>query len=257
LTETLTGAELGVGFNTLCQRVTSELPCEYFNIFGVPPFDYDSDNVQAIANAGAVHSTIQTFADVTGAPLKVYLGGIGENETTGELTSASVIRMTWALNQENTTDPLRPDLEAEAMDFEATVQDTYLWEWRDTPSRLGNIDMLTTRSIDDEIGRLIQVDSTLFVMSIMAIVFILCMSLVKTGPNCCVNSRVVVGTSAFVIIMFSIVFSFGMMGHFGLPINSICTLICFVVAGVGVDDMIVVENFFQKAVDAGIPRGER
>jgi hypothetical protein len=256
LTESLTGAELGADYNTLCQRVSAELPCDFFNILGI--FNYDSSTIQTAADAGAVHSTIQSFSTSTGAPLKVYLGGMQEDETTGDLTGASVIRMTWPHNEQNTTDPLRlADLNLEAKDFEATIQDKYLWEWRDTSSRLGNIDMLTTRSIDDEIGRLIQVDSVLFVMSIMAIVFILCMSLVKSGPNCCVNSRVVVGTSAFVIIMFSIVFAFGMMGHLGLSLNSVCTLICFVVAGVGVDDMIVVENFFQKAVDAGIPRGER
>jgi len=123
--------------------------------------------------------------------------------------------------------------------------------------------MITTRSIDDEIGRLIQVDSVLFVMSIFSIVLILTLTLIKTSkqgwqePNYCVNSRVVVGSSAFVIIMFSIMFSFGMMGHMGIPLNSICTLICFVVAGVGVDDMIVIEEFFSKAVNSGVPIGER
>jgi len=244
----------GVGFNTICQRVSVELPCEFFNILGV--FNYDAAAIQATADAGKIHSSIKSFGD-SGAPLKMYLGGIENDENTGNLTSASVIRMVWGINSENTTDPLRSDIKDLTMDFEATIQDTFLWDWRDTSSRLGKIDLITTRSIDDEIGRLIQVDSALFVMSIFAIVAILSFSLIKCNSSCMTNSRMVVASAAFVIIMFSIVFSFGMMAHFGLPINSICTLICFVVAGVGVDDMIVVENFFQKAIDNGIPRGKR
>ena len=39
--------------------------------------------------------------------------------------------------------------------------------------------------------------------------------------------------------------------------RSICIMICFVVAGVGVDDMIVIENFYQKALDSNMPRGSR
>ena len=75
-------------------------------------FGYDASTIQASADAGTVRSSIKAFGD-SGAPLKVYLGGIETDETTGDITSASVIRMVWGLNPFNTTDTLRPDLEGE------------------------------------------------------------------------------------------------------------------------------------------------
>ena len=61
-------------------------------------------------------------------------------------------------------------------------------------------------------------DSVLFVASIIAIVMILCGTFYKS-PNATVRSRCVAGLSAFVIIIFSIMFAFGMMGMMGIPMN--------------------------------------
>ena len=160
------------------------------------------------------------------------------------------------MSQFNTSHPDRLDIMADVNDLEDTLQDKFYWDFNADSSRLANIRMITNKSVDDEIGRLIKVDSVLFVASIIAIVFILCCTFIKS-PNGAVRSRFVAGLSAFVIIMFSIMFAFGMMGMIGVPMNSICIMICFVVAGVGVDDMIVIENFYNKSIEDGLPRGLR
>jgi len=47
------------------------------------------------------------------------------------------------------------------------------------------------------------------------------------------------------------------MGLAGITANAICVMIMFIVAGVGVDDCIVVENFFANSIEQGRPVGER
>ena len=105
-------------------------------------------------------------------------------------------------------------------------------------------------------------DIVLFLASILFIVVILTVTFIRgkdkaTNNNGFVRSRTLVGISSVFVIIFAVMFAFGAMGHLGIPMNSICFMVCFIVAGVGVDDMIVVENFYSKAIDKKIPEGER
>jgi predicted RND superfamily exporter protein len=66
-----------------------------------------------------------------------------------------------------------------------------------------------------------------------------------------------VGFASFFVVIFAVMFAFGVMGLTGITGNAICIMIMFIVAGVGVDDCIVVENFYSKAIDQGKPVGSR
>ncbi|GMH78000.1 hypothetical protein TrST_g10604 [Triparma strigata] len=244
----------GLGYNDICDRVSPELPCDVSNILMI--FGYDTSTMRTMADAGVIYSTLNDLETVQNLPMSIYLGGIERDADTDLIVGAKILRLVYAMSASNTTHPERPEILKEVNELEDTFQDKFYWDFNADSSRLANIRMITTKSVDDEIGRLIKVDSVLFVASIFAIVFILCCTFIKS-PNGAVRSRFVAGLSAFVIIMFSIMFAFGMMGSIGVPMNSICIMICFVVAGVGVDDMIVIENFYSKALEDGLPKGKR
>ena len=82
-------------------------------------------------------------------------------------------------------------------------------------------------------------------------------SLFLSFQKLCKDSRICVGLASFFVVIFSIMFSFGIMALLGLTANSICVMLMFVVAGVGVDDCIVVENFYAMAIEQGRPIGSR
>ncbi|GMH91711.1 hypothetical protein TL16_g12132 [Triparma laevis f. inornata] len=250
---TSTFSPTGLGYDHICDRVSPDLPCDFSNILMV--FGYDLTTLVNMDDAGTILPTINNLDD-SGMPLSIYLGGIERDADTNDITGAKILRLVYPMSQFNTSHPDRLDIMADVNDLEDTLQDKFYWDFNADSSRLANIRMITNKSVDDEIGRLIKVDSVLFVASIIAIVFILCCTFIKS-PNGAVRSRFVAGLSAFVIIMFSIMFAFGMMGMIGVPMNSICIMICFVVAGVGVDDMIVIENFYNKSIEDGLPRGLR
>jgi len=97
----------------------------------------------------------------------------------------------------------------------------------------------------------------LFIISIFIIVLILAISFSIPPKTLCKDSRIAVGFASFFVVIFAVMFSFGLMGWFNVTGNAVCIMIMFIVAGVGVDDCIVVENFYSKAIEQGKPRGKR
>ena len=251
----------GLRYHEICHRVSPELSCDFTNMLMV--FNYDIATFKAIDASGGRMTSINNLETVNQIPMQIFLGGI-ERDTTSSavpppIVSAKVLRMVYPMSSSNTTDPFREEIIDLVNNYEDAIQDKFYWKWNKDSSKIGTTKMITQKSVDDEIGRLIEVDSKLFGGSIFMIVLVLCLTFVKpsiSSPDL-VKSRFVAGLSAIVIIIFSILFAFGFMGSAGIPMNSICLMICFVVAGVGVDDMIVIENFYQKALDANLPKGER
>ena len=141
----------------------------------------------------------------------------------------------------NTTDSERPEAIEAVLELEEALLQEFYWDYNaEGSNRLLATNMIAERSVDDEIQRLIGVDIALFLASILFIVVILTVAFVRghdkaTNNNCCIRSRTLVGISSIFVIIFSVMFAFGMMGHLGIPMNSICFMVCFIVAGVGVD----------------------
>ncbi len=134
------------------------------------------------------------------------------------------------------------------------LQDRFLDQWKEE-EHLCDIFMLTQRSVNDEIGRLLEVDSMLFAIAILMIVSVLSVFFHRSSL---VESKALLGFGgAMIIILQAVMFAFGVQGHLGIDVNSICFLIPFIVAGVGVDDMIVIEGFYQTSIDDGNAVGER
>jgi len=111
------------------------------------------------------------------------------------------------------------------------------------------VSRLLRRSVDDEATRLILQDAPLFVMAIVAIVLWLSLTF---GTMNRVESRFLVSWVVLLEMVCCLTFAFGVLGYFcefgdrPYVISSLNAMIPFVLAGVSVDDMIVIEDFFNK-----------
>ena len=100
------------------------------------------------------------------------------------------------------------------------------------------------RSIEDEILRVSEADTKWYALAIVIIITVLGFEMGKLNKveNRCLLCLAVAGE-----ILLCLSFSFGMKGWLGLPAVTLDGLLPIVVAGISVDDMIVIEDFFVKA----------
>mmetsp|Transcript_36367 Transcript_36367/g.42182 ORF Transcript_36367/g.42182 Transcript_36367/m.42182 type:complete len:853 (+) Transcript_36367:46-2604(+) len=229
--------EDGKGFQSYCNRPTPSSDCFFDNILSV--FDYDEDVIRASASNGTLISKIESKK-----PLKIFLFG-AEYDDNFSLLTAKAIPLTYST---------APEYLETSVEFIGSAIDDIYWKAQDDITRKTDVFVTTSRSIDDEVTRLIGNDSFLFALSILAIVLVLAGSLFTRSL---VTSRSTLGMSALLIIILSIAFSFGMMGWCGIEANTLCFISPFVVTGVSVDDIIIVLEFFQREVDKGTPAVER
>jgi hypothetical protein len=109
---------------------------------------------------------------------------------------------------------------------------------------------IVRRSVDDEVTRLVMKDAPLFVGAILAIVGWLALTF---GSMNKVESRFLITWVVLLEMGFCMVFGFGWLGYNRLwsttntyVLSSLNAMIPFVIAGVSVDDMIVIEDFYNK-----------
>jgi len=227
----------GHGFQDYCNRPTPSTDCFFDNILSV--FDYDKNVIRASALNGTLISTIESKK-----PLKIYAFG-SEYDNNSSLVRAGALSFSYVTGVEY--------YEA-SVEFIGSVLNDIYWEAKKDGTRQTEIFISSSRSLDDEVNRLIGNDSFLFAISIIAIILVLAGSLFTRSF---VTSRSTLGMSAFFIIILSVAFSFGLMGWCGIKANSLCFISPFVVTGVSVDDIIIILEFFQREVDKGTPAVER
>jgi hypothetical protein len=152
ITENIRGEEEGIKFKTVCDRVEIDTDCRVDNILAV--FNYDLDYLNSLTDEQIIDA-VEGFATLV--PLDTSLGGIEYDESNPpELESAKVLRLVYSMTSVNTTDPLRGSLLDEVMDLETTLMNTFDIDWNAPDSgQKTSINMITERSIDDEITRLI------------------------------------------------------------------------------------------------------
>lgn len=248
ITETV---ELATGekYDWYCDRYLPTQPCQFENFLSA--YDYSEATLTASNTAGNLLTKMNALSEFT--QLENGLGSV-VYDSNGDLESARVIRLRYVLDDVRTDTVERKEDIDGVRAFEQKLLDLYKDEWA-ADDHLTTITMFTERSVDDEVGRLLEVDSTLFALAIFMIVTALSISFWRGNM---VESKSAMGFgAAFLIILQSCLFSFGLLGWFGIDANSLCFLIPFIVAGVGVDDMIVIESFYSQTVDKGIPAGER
>jgi len=180
-------------------------------------------------------------------PPAVTFGGVLRDESSGLIVAATSARVQYQIGSSDIP---------QANEWEQVVLDKTHPQTGDyASSSTLRVRRMVKRSIDDEIVRLVSGDAPLFALAILAIVGWLSVTFGKANK---VESRFLVAWAVLIEILFCLAFAFGMLGFLGIPVSSINAMSPFIVAGVSVDDMIVIEDFYNKAGKAGVSMdGER
>jgi predicted RND superfamily exporter protein len=263
-----------VGFEEFCFRPYDDGPCVASNFLSV--WDYNATKIPQ--EKQQILYDLRSFSSEF--PLEAALGGITVEY--GIISSAKAVRLQYSYRGE--TDTLdneynRDELDGKWTSAQLRYVDLLNWEaWvlettGMTPEQSKQplttsfdnefleISRFLRRSMDDEITRLVVTDFPLFVLAILTIVGWLSITF---GTMNRVESRFLVTWVVLIELTLCLVFSFGLMGYlqyFGNPLfsvdgtytmSSLNAMVPFVLAGVAVDDMIVIEDFFNKC--EGQPR---
>jgi predicted RND superfamily exporter protein len=226
LTTVIASPDGGETFQDLCFKTS--VGCDTNNFLSI--WNYDKANIPA--DDATIITQINYFATLL--PIDITFGGL--TYTGDVVTGAQSIRLQYAITNND---------QAAAMAWEQAILD---WTEPYKSSHI-NIHRITKRSIDDEVVRLVSGDSPLFAAAILAIVSWLACTFGKLNK---VESRFLITWMVLVEILFCLLFAFGMLGYCGFIMSSLNAMVPFIVAGVSVDDMIVIEDFYNKA--AGKPQ---
>jgi hypothetical protein len=111
----------------------------------------------------------------------------------------------------------------------------------------------STRSVDDEVNRIVSEEGFLMGISIGVILIYMSITLGTWGP---VTGRIGLGMSSMLVVNLAIGAAFGLSGFFGIPLTSISGMVVFVVAGIGVDDIFILVECMDRQPKS-LPLDER
>jgi len=108
---------------------------------------------------------------------------------------------------------------------------------------------LSSLAFDDEVVKLVSDDMPLFIGAIYIVIIFLALTFGRLTWS---KNRVLLVFVALPQVFLSLAFATGCQGIFGSLISTLNFMIGFILAGVSVDDMIVVEEFYKRAKAKGV-----
>ncbi|GMH99553.1 hypothetical protein TrST_g3288 [Triparma strigata] len=204
-------------------------PCEQTTFLQL--FDYTDAGIPAAeADILAAVNTANSVSSVASS-----LGGLtySDSDQTA-ITGASTMIMAYALK----------NLDASQIDYETYIVEQTLPETLKELYPKLTIQRLSSVAFDEEVKKLVVDDMPLFMGAIYIIIIFLALTF---GPLTRAKNRVLLSFVALPQVILSLMFATGCQGFFGAKISTLNFLIGFILAGVGVDDMIVVEEFYARA----------
>ena len=102
-------------------------------------------------------------------------------------------------------------------------------------------------AFDREVVKLVSNDMPLFVGAIYVTIIFLALTFGKLTMS---HNRILLAFAALPQVLLSLLFATGVQGLFGAKISTLNFMIGFILCGVGVDDMIVIEEFHKRAKEA-------
>mmetsp|Transcript_22539 Transcript_22539/g.46811 ORF Transcript_22539/g.46811 Transcript_22539/m.46811 type:complete len:877 (+) Transcript_22539:151-2781(+) len=198
-------------------------------------FSYNADNIPA--SAADILAAINAADSIS--PVTASFGGLVRDLSTGEITSADSMVLWYGLKNS-------PD--GSLTDFEKAVVD------ETTPSKLTakypllSMQRLSSLAFDEEVVKLVSNDMPLFIGAIYIVIIFLALTF---GRLTCSENRVALAFVALPQVFLSLAFATGCQGMSGSLISTLNFTIGFILAGVSVDDMIVVEEFYKRAKAKG------
>jgi len=106
-----------------------------------------------------------------------------------------------------------------------------------------SIAFYTDRSFDDEINRVVFGDAPVFVLALFVMLVYLMFTL---GKLSCIRARPWLAFSAILVMLCSMAIGFSVGLCVGAKFNTLAALVPFILLGVGVDDMIILVDTYDK-----------
>ena len=183
---------------------------------------YDAANVPD--SVSDIAATVQALDALVPFYVASALGRIVREPANGTVTGASSILLSYPVDASS---PPLADFETALVKYVSSAyqdhEDLRLYAFAST-------------SFDEEIKRLVAGDAPLLLAAIALVVVWLALS----------SSFGLLAFAAFPTVLVSVAFAFAAQALAGRKASSINFLVSFIVAGVGVDDMILVESFYVK-----------
>eukprot|EP01084_Bolivina_argentea_P008424 15777_1 len=217
-------------YNSLCLRPFPIAPfctSQYSNIFG---FFFNSNN-QLWQN----DSFIEDVINVDNSPIAGFAGGLQKDDN-NYIVGANALLFIYELygSTNNTEQQI-------AHEYLLSFQDYWGIHKTDYPGI--RIEALTDRSYDDEISRVVDGDAPIFVVALLTMLIYLIFTL---GQFSCIRARPWLACSALLVMLCSMAIGFGISFLVGTEFNTICALAPYILLGVGVDDMIILVDTYQR-----------
>ena len=100
-----------------------------------------------------------------------------------------------------------------------------------------SISYFTSRSIEDEIGRVVSSDAQVYLAAILTMFAYLAFTL---GDFTCLGARPWLAVVTIIVMLMALITSYGIGCAMGYPMTSLVFLIPYLLLGVGVDDEIII-----------------
>lgn len=131
----------------------------------------------------------------------------------------------------------------EQLDFEEQFIDVVLAR-KETAAATVQIDVISERSVDDELEEAIGGDIALL---IIAFVTMAVFTSVTLGKGCdALRGRALLATSDIFVIIFSAGGAYGFCSVVGVPFTSLAQILPFILVGIGADNMFVIVGAFDR-----------
>lgn len=102
-----------------------------------------------------------------------------------------------------------------------------------------------TRSLDDELLRIISLDVPLMMLTYVVMIFFACFALSR-GLPCTKKANMVLACGGVGAVMLSTVAAYGICAACGIPFTSLQQVLPFILVAIGVDDMFIIVSQFRR-----------
>ena len=183
------------------------------------------------------------------------MGDLKENVTfndTDVISGGSYLRVTYTLGATSNS-TLYDANYAWMFEFQEYFVD-HSKDWEDDDIQ---VTFITSRSVEDEINRIVAADSNVYAAALFVMLVYLAFNL---GDFTCIGARPWLAVTTILVMLMALIVGYGLGSAFGYDLNNIVLLIPYLLLGVGVDDeIIIVEAVDRTPYPNGDPTdgGER
>jgi len=222
-----------VGYKDVCRKTGGE--CWDPNYLST--YDYNSSLIPD--NEPEIIGKVDQWLS-SGTPPEAVFGGILWKDDV--MISCESVRMKYTLRSGSLT-PYNDD---DASYFEKAFEEYFLPPSFPPPNVAVQAEVMTGLMVDEQVERIFEDDFKLLPVAMACVVVWLAISL---GGFNVLEFKGLLCLSVIIEVISCVVFAFGMMGFMGNKGTSLNFAMPFIVAGVSVDDVIVVQEFYYKTKD--------